>query len=87
MKILGRCLCCGTLQILNQDGYCQSCVDKMNELKRIRYNKPPLGIEPHKIWIEQRITNLIDAMNRYIQDSRKVPIEWMEEYNKLIHEI
>ena len=50
------------------------------------FNKPPLGLMPHKFWVEERITNILQAVNRYIEDDREIPTEWIEEYNKLIQE-
>ena len=27
--------------------------------------RPPLGVKPHKLWLEERAQDLVDAINRY----------------------
>jgi len=49
--------------------------------------KPPLGIYPHHLWISDRICEILCAIDRYIKDGKAIPIEWVEEYNKLIEEV
>jgi hypothetical protein len=49
--------------------------------------RPPIGIMPKKIWNLQRMNNLKDAIKRYCEASREVPIEWIEEYNSLVEEV
>lgn len=48
------------------------------------YIKPPLGIEPHYIWVQQRKLDLIEAMKRYIKAEVEIPRDWLEEYEKLV---
>lgn len=57
----------------------------LSEIKNENFNnkKPPIGLMPHKFWVEERIQNILDAIDRYIQADMKIPIEWIEEYNKL----
>ncbi|MDD4775886.1 MAG: hypothetical protein PHG75_05205 [Syntrophomonas sp.] len=52
----------------------------MNEL-------PPLGLAPKWVWQGKRITEIIEAMNRYITADLEIPIRWVEEYNELVAEI
>ena len=70
------CLYCGRTEKLN-NGVCSTCEERFRK-------KPPLGIEPHKVWIENRITDIWKAIERYISTNTKIPIEWIEEYNKLV---
>lgn len=49
--------------------------------------KPPLGVIPKKIWKEQRLRELRDAVGRYLEANQIVPIEWIEEYNQLLDDI
>jgi len=83
----GTCICCGTQNSVNNKRYCRECEERFQEIQRVKYNKPPIGLVTHDVWIAQRIEDIISAMNRYIQDNREVPIEWLNEYNKLIVEI
>lgn len=39
---------------------------------------------PERIWKEKRVHEIVEAMNRYIQAGYQIPIEWVEEYNKLV---
>ncbi|WP_315307267.1 hypothetical protein [Enterococcus devriesei] len=43
--------------------------------------KPPIGIIPKELWIEQRKLELKAAIKRYFEADFKVPIEWIEELN------
>jgi len=52
-----------------------------------RLVKPPLGIIPKKIWKEQRLGDLRDAVERYLEANQRVPIEWIKEYNELLEDI
>ena len=47
----------------------------------------PLGIIPKKIWKEQRLGDLRDAIDRYLEANQRIPIEWIEEYNELLEDI
>lgn len=48
--------------------------------------KPPLGIVPHCIWVDKRIVEILDAVERYSIVGKVVPVEWVEELWKLIDE-
>jgi hypothetical protein len=48
---------------------------------------PPLGIIPKKIWKEQRLGGLRDAIDRYLEANQRVPVEWIEEYNELLVDV
>lgn len=47
--------------------------------------KPPLGLRPRWIVVEQRINEIKQALHNYL-DTPKYPIphEWIEEYNQLV---
>ena len=42
-------------------------------------DKPPLGIVPRKLWDEKRLTDLGDAIGRYMEAGEPVPQEWILE--------
>jgi hypothetical protein len=48
--------------------------------------KPPLGITPHFIWIEQRIEEIKEAINRRIEAKENIPHEWYIELAQLENE-
>jgi len=49
--------------------------------------KNPLGVKPRFIHDEQRAEELSGAIMRYIQANRRIPTEWLEEYNELLKKI
>lgn len=46
--------------------------------------KPPLGLIPRYVKDEARKDEIIGALQRYIIAGRKIPMEWIEEYNEII---
>lgn len=46
--------------------------------------KPPLGLRPRFIVDEQRLDEVKSAIIRYIEHGKKLPDEWIQEYNELI---
>ena len=58
----------------------------MKEVKR-----PPLGLVPRDIWfynvLKERIKEIMEALNRYMEAKKKVPVEWIEEYNNTLEEL
>nr|WP_162985123.1 hypothetical protein [Bacillus subtilis] len=51
------------------------------------YSKPPLGLTPKWVYDEMRIDEVKSAMYRYLQVDKKIPEEWLEEYNALTETI
>ena len=47
-------------------------------------NKPPLGLMPKFLWDSERLSDITNAINRYLTAEKEIPIEWIEEYNKLV---
>lgn len=49
-------------------------------------DKPPIGIKGKKLWIEERGSDLINAINRYYNwgGLRAIPEMWVEELYQLI---
>lgn len=44
-----------------------------------RHVKPPLGLKPYNIWVEDRIKKIIGAMSRYAHADMPVPREFAVE--------
>lgn len=53
--------------------------------ERHRQKKPPLGIQPKEIWINERKKALEDAIMRYLNEGNAIPIKWIEELNEYNH--
>jgi len=47
-------------------------------------NKPPLGIPPRFVREYERLNEIIDAVTRYMDGERLIPLEWIAEYNELV---
>lgn len=47
-------------------------------------NRPPLGLKPRSIWEDERICAIGRAIKGYFNEGKKIPIEWIEEYNELV---
>lgn len=54
----------------------------ITKIKLQNTKKPPLGLTPHFIWIEQRIEDIIKAMDRYREADKEIPKKW---YFELAH--
>ena len=83
----GKCLCCDSYNSINTARLCRDCVNRNNEMRKRYYKKPPLGLKPHYVWLTERIDEIVDAINRYLEARVKVPDEWINEFNELLVEI
>lgn len=50
-----------------------------NQIKR-----PPLGLRPKWAAQQERYFEVCGAISRYYNAGKKIPLEWIEEYNELI---
>jgi len=46
--------------------------------------KPPIGLRPKWVSDKERLNEVRGAIVRYYDAELKIPVEWIEEYNKLI---
>lgn len=46
--------------------------------------RPPIGVVPKRTWDTRRWVELSQAIVRYAEAERIIPIEWVEEYNLLL---
>ena len=44
---------------------------------------PPLGLRPRRIVESLRIREILEAMDRYSQESKRIPEEWIAELSEL----
>ncbi|MFL0167666.1 hypothetical protein [Candidatus Clostridium helianthi] len=58
--------------------YIKSC-----KCEGVQTPKPLLGIKPHFAWIEQRIDEIIKAMDRYREAKKGIPKDWYLELAQL----
>jgi len=60
-----------------------SLSDVITQIKLQNTKKPPFGLIPHYIWIEQRIEDIIKAIDRYREVNKEIPKEWYFELTQL----
>ena len=49
--------------------------------------KPPLGLRPKYIAYSERLKEIHAAMGRYLEAGQVIPVEWVEEFDKLNREM
>ena len=49
-----------------------------------KYEKPPLGLEPRWLHDSCRITDILNAMERYADSNMPIPKVWIEELKELL---
>lgn len=47
-------------------------------------SKPPLGVKPRRIHDQGRLSDLFQAVLRYMTDGSPIPQEWIEEIDELL---
>jgi hypothetical protein len=47
------------------------------------FQKSPLGIEPYKSFIEDRLHDIKRAIREYSEANMQINIEWIKEYNEI----
>lgn len=50
-------------------------------------NKPPTGLKPREIFLEERISDVKQAIQGYFESNQEVPSCWIEEYNVICAEL
>lgn len=48
------------------------------------YERQPLGLKPRRICLEERIMDIQNAINRYIEARKPIPKEWIDELSESI---
>lgn len=44
----------------------------------------PLGIKPKYIWDSMRVSDILDAMERFADAQKPIPVEWVTELKGLL---
>lgn len=47
--------------------------------------KPPLGLMPKKLFLEQRFENIKEAIERYVKADKEIPNDWLDEYEEILN--
>ena len=50
----------------------------------MQLTRPPLGITPRYIWLDQRRDDIKAAIVRMMEANRYIPTDWVTEYNDLM---
>lgn len=54
---------------------------------RVIHDKPPLGLKPRHLCDEEREKDIKEAIIRYCEADKEIPIEWLEEYNEILRRL
>ena len=54
--------------------------DWIKQLNLINFEKPPIGLKPKWIHDKQRQTEIMAAINRYLEVDKTPPKEWVIEF-------
>ena len=46
--------------------------------------EPPLGLMPKYVWMDKRIQAIKEAIQRFMEREKQIPIKWVTEYNDLL---
>lgn len=62
---------------------CADCATDLTEfIGTAKHTKPPLGLVPRFIRDEERVQEIIEAVDRYNEAGKPVPQEWLDELNE-----
>ena len=74
--------------------YCDTCGHQYSDMcggcesldgVPVKYeDKPPIGIKPRYIHDCERMIEILDAMERYSEAQKRIPVEWIDELKDLI---
>lgn len=64
-----------------------ACRSQISRIWFDEFQKPPLGLKPKNIHDEERMSDIAQAISRYIEAVKTIPTEWVEEYNELSQKI
>jgi len=68
-------VCSTNCKHINSDYMCEKCTYT---------EKPPIGVMPKHIWDAKRKQDLLEAVMRYMDKNKPVPVEWIQEFNELV---
>lgn len=66
---------------------CSACESVVDPVYAAREPKPPLGVMPRWLWLEQRYNDIHAAILRYQTAGFDVPVKWREERRELAVEL
>jgi len=52
--------------------------------QEVKEEKPPLGIIPRYLYVEQRINDIQEAKLRFLDSGKEIPLEWEVELKELL---
>ena len=58
--------------------------DNLNNDSAPKSKRPPIGLKPRYIHDHERYIEIYGAIQRYYDAGKKIPVEWIEEYNELV---
>lgn len=87
--MVGMCPNCGR-ELSPTGRYCICRLETETKIPMPKV-KPPLGVMPQKYWWDkvrdERVIALNNAMVRYFEANKEIPIDWVKERNELLNKI
>ena len=75
----------GTFNSYCSFAICKDCIEDVAKfIGTAKHTKPPLGLVPRFIHDEARVKEIIEAIGRYNEVGKPVPVEWLNELNEKI---
>lgn len=62
------------------------CYDEKPIPKDTQLLKPPIGLLPKKIWLENRVKEINEAIKRYIDSNVSIDPNWIQERNEILEQ-
>lgn len=66
---------------------CTNLVKLLRPNKCVLSPKPPLGLRPRFIALEERLSEINEAIDRYKQADMTIPSEWLDEKNAILYDL
>lgn len=57
--------------------------EKYRKTNCVNYEEPPTGLRSRTVVAIERMSEIIEAVNRYSLSKLEIPLEWINEYNEL----
>lgn len=75
----------GTFNSYCSFALCKDCIEDVTKyIGSAKHTKPPLGLVPRFIRDESRVSEILEAIGRYNEAGKPVPVEWLDELNEKI---
>jgi len=79
--------CHGKTEVHLLNCECGLCGPRKDDCPTSCPEKPPIGLKPYHIVRDERVSNLVSAIKRYLDAGHKCPQEWFDELYALTKQL